>query len=118
MNLLYDVKRDGHLEVGEKLPLYKPLTASTRPLKPPKQAVAVKKSAVKPQTPRKSIPQKTEPPKKTEKPRSPYYELKLSVTKVCPCGNSFTAKRADAVFCSPRCRQAASRESRQLKLAM
>lgn len=54
-------------------------------------------------------------PKKTKPKR---YSCKLSVTKTCFCGKSFKAKRIDAAFCSPKCRQTASRQNRQLTLEL
>jgi predicted nucleic acid-binding Zn ribbon protein len=41
----------------------------------------------------------------------------LSVTKHCDiCGNPLQAGRSDARYCSPKCRQTASRKNRQLAL--
>lgn len=37
----------------------------------------------------------------------------LSVTSCVHCGTTFTARRSDARYCSPRCRVAALRERRQ-----
>ena len=53
------------------------------------------------------------------KPILPDTPAKLSVTKnrTCiVCGTEFSSKREDARFCSPNCRQIASRKNRQLVL--
>lgn len=39
-------------------------------------------------------------------------------TKCVICDKEFTSKRSDALFCSPKCRQQSSRESRQLVLGV
>ena len=58
-------------------------------------------------------------PAKPKISKSKRYICKLSVTKACfICQGSFTAKRVDALFCSPKCRMKAMRENHQLKMAM
>jgi hypothetical protein len=42
--------------------------------------------------------------------------VKLSVTKCLICDSPIPGKREDRKFCSPRCRQIASRKNRQLEL--
>lgn len=86
--LLYDAKKQGSVKVGQRLPLY----GGKLPTGLKEIPVALEKQAPK------------------------IYHKKLSVTKTCFCGKTFTAKRKDAMFCSPRCRQVASRENKQLRM--
>lgn len=105
--LLYDVKIDGSPEIGKTLPIIRTRTGADKTV-----LVATKTKTCA----SKELPSVKENCQNGLKQATKRYQCKLSVTKTCFCGNTFTAKREDAVFCSPRCRMKAMRENKQLRM--